>query len=391
MHRDGHELFSTTSLDDLFTPKVGYTLLMLMVVFGAGASFDSCPTYPPGTQPLRNPDISNHHGRPPLANELFEDRPVFAGILERFPECAPIVPSLRHLKDNNLEAVLESLRNQAQDYPRRRRQLASVQCYIHQALSAAQQQWHQVSQGITNYKTLLDEIERLNGPGGAVCLVTFNYDTLLEDALRLFNLPITGLDDYTKNQTIYKVFKLHGSLDWVHKVQSDARFEMSGNSDQVLLQIIEHWDDVRLSDSFLFSPNDVAGQAKGAPTFPAIAIPVTTKQTYECPKAMVDELTALLPKVKRILTVGWRATEEHFLNLLRQRAEAVSRVHVVAKGLGEVEEIAGRIRKSLSNSDATRFSLTDEGFTNFMLGQRCEEILRPHDVPNQDWAGFSEP
>jgi hypothetical protein len=69
---------------------------MLMVIFGAGASYDSCPTYPPGTAVPASPDSLNHYHRPPLAIELFEDRPVFAEAIEHyFPECQPIVPRLR--------------------------------------------------------------------------------------------------------------------------------------------------------------------------------------------------------------------------------------------------------------------------------------------------------
>lgn len=33
---------------------------------------------------------------------------------------------------------------------------------------------------------------------------------------------------------------------------------------------------------------------------------------------MIDELTGLLPQVTKLLVIGWRATEEHFLDLLRK-------------------------------------------------------------------------
>jgi hypothetical protein len=50
---------------------------MLMVIFGAGASYDSCPTYPPPNANV--PDASedarlNGYYRLPLANELFASR-----------------------------------------------------------------------------------------------------------------------------------------------------------------------------------------------------------------------------------------------------------------------------------------------------------------------------
>src|SRR5260370_475202 len=65
---------------------------MLMVIFGAGASFDSCPTYLPGAQVPMSGDQArlNKLYRPPLANELFENRPLFAEAIDRFPECRTI-------------------------------------------------------------------------------------------------------------------------------------------------------------------------------------------------------------------------------------------------------------------------------------------------------------
>ena len=69
---------------------------MLMVIFGAGASYDSVSTYPPNV--VGHPhggDVANRFHRPPLANELFENRPLFADIIERFQACEPIIPRLR--------------------------------------------------------------------------------------------------------------------------------------------------------------------------------------------------------------------------------------------------------------------------------------------------------
>lgn len=61
---------------------------MLMVVFGAGASFDSFPFVPP------RPDVQTPD-RPPLAAELFSDRDQFNNVLRNYPDCQTIVPYLR--------------------------------------------------------------------------------------------------------------------------------------------------------------------------------------------------------------------------------------------------------------------------------------------------------
>jgi len=53
---------------------------MLLIVFGAGASFDSSPTYKPEQG-------APHPERPPLANHLFAPTDRFATALEEFLEC----------------------------------------------------------------------------------------------------------------------------------------------------------------------------------------------------------------------------------------------------------------------------------------------------------------
>ena len=47
--------------------------------------------------------------------------------------------------------------------------------------------------------------------------------------------------------------------------------------------------------------------------FPALAIPVEGKDEFSCPKRHVERLRNLLAGASRIMTIGWRATEAHFL------------------------------------------------------------------------------
>ena len=112
---------------------------MLMVVFGAGASYDSAPS-----QPLPTHNLMDAVGddRPPLANELFEDRDMFAAILERFPQAQPVVPRLRNLQPGeSVESVMEALQAEADRDPRRRRQLAAVRYYLQSALYDCVSAW----------------------------------------------------------------------------------------------------------------------------------------------------------------------------------------------------------------------------------------------------------
>jgi SIR2-like protein len=347
---------------------------MLLVIFGAGASFDSVPTYPPGAVVLGADPLNNFH-RPPLANELFENRPVFAEAIARLPECQPIVQRLRSLKGESLEAALQDLQAKAKDYPRGLQQLAAVRYYLQYILWQCSNAWRDVAKGVTNYKTLLDQIERANKKNEPVCLVTFNYDTLLEDALSDFGLPIEDFSDYTKKHPFYRVFKVHGSVNWARIVENEIQSQNPTHAWSVTHEWIQRAAELRITDNYVLSTDYPTAVVGGRPAFPAIAIPVEKEKNFECPPNLIEELKGLLPQTSKALAIGWRATEEHFLYLLKTHLQPGVRLHVVAGGLKDAEDAKVSIYRALMNSRPSRSSLSDEGFSDFILSGRAEEFL----------------
>jgi hypothetical protein len=63
---------------------------MLMVIFGAGASYDSFPSAP-APLPVPFPDYIE---RPPLASQLFERRDRFRDFARQYPKCLPLIAEL---------------------------------------------------------------------------------------------------------------------------------------------------------------------------------------------------------------------------------------------------------------------------------------------------------
>ena len=164
---------------------------MLMVVFGAGASYDSAPSRPPNRFP-----ISAIPERPPLANQLFDDRPIFNHAISHLHKCKPIVP---YLQGPNVivEQVLERLQTEADRYSERHRQFAAIRYYLQFILWECVNQWKKkVPGGASNYIAFLDQLESRRERQESICLVTFNYDTMLEDALQLVGVNIRNLEDY---------------------------------------------------------------------------------------------------------------------------------------------------------------------------------------------------
>ncbi len=290
---------------------------MLMIVFGAGASYDSAPSHPT----LKNEDWHRYQYRLPLADQLFEERPLSAKIARHFPRLLPIIPELRHLKpDSSVEHELEKLREEAVDHPDVTKQLAAVRFYLQWMIWECQRKWNaETTGGVTNYRTLLNQIER-HRRGERVCLVTFNYDTLLEEAFTSINKRFDSVKAYVSG-TRYSIFKLHGSVNWVHDLNSPMPIE-SDNVSMANKAIEDNSLDV--SNRYYVVPEGqlpisstpLLGKPDHKVVVPAIAIPVEKKNQYECPPTHVDALTSLIPQIDRLVMIGWRGHEENFVNLL---------------------------------------------------------------------------
>jgi SIR2-like domain len=355
---------------------------MLMVIFGAGASYDSVSTYPPGTpvQP-HGGDLPNRFHRPPLANELFENRPLFAEIIQLFSACEPIIPRLRAHQGETVEAALQELQEKADGYSRGLSQLAAVRYYLAHAIAGTTERWGNVTRGVTNYKTLLDQIERAHRHDDPVCLVTFNYDTMLEDALWDFEHKIAALEHYVSGHRFYRVFKPHGSTNWVRLVDRPVIDKHPQAVEFTRAELIRRAPELKLSTQFRRANLQNISHLEGKPVFPAIAIPVDKKSTFECPQEHLGELVALLPKVTKLLLIGWRATEAHFLALLKTHLTSGVQLYSVA----ESENAAAGTNRALQNAVPGVFTtaVADPGtgnftfgFTDFVLSKRPESFLK---------------
>lgn len=311
---------------------------MLLVIFGAGASFDSVHGLP-ATMILRA--IRGTYGvmeddRPPLANQLFDDRPDFVSAMSAFPACLALIPSLR--KHNVVvERELARIQEQADHYPRVHQELASIRYYLHFALWRLQERWMRHHRGITNYAALLREIDRWRlSFNQKVCFVTFNYDTMLDTELeRLLGVQFQKVSDYS--QESYALIKPHGSINWGREVDGGL---MGSLGEQSSLKLIEAAGGLQISDRYRIVPGAPMCRMPNESTivFPALSIPVVNKVKYSCPETHIQLLYEILPKVTKIVTVGWRATELEFLELLRTRLSGKPSLMIVSGNQAGADE-----------------------------------------------------
>jgi hypothetical protein len=292
---------------------------MLLIIFGAGASYDSVQHLPPpkpkgavvnnwSSEVIPKVDPRENF-RPPLACQLFDTRDLFANLIEEFGDIRPLVPRLRSCA--SIEQQLASFEEEAKDYPDGLQQLVAVRYYLHSALWQCQKEWRHHHRGTNNYVTFLDVIKRWqHRVKEPICLVTFNYDTMLEEAMT----QVLGYSFHEVHRYIgydnYKLIKLHGSISWGLELLDPVE-PVSPR------EVIANARTLRVSDRFrmvdrrpvIFEDNRVG--------FPAIAIPVEKKNDFSCPPSHVEVLGNLIRSVTRIITVGWRAKEEAFVNMLK--------------------------------------------------------------------------
>jgi hypothetical protein len=109
----------------------------------------------------------------------------------------------------------------------------------------------------------------------------------------------------------------------------------------------------------------------GEMAVPAVAIPLERKQAYECPQEHVDHLAKVLPRVERIISVGWRATDEPFIGLMREHAKSVRQVVCVTGS--NPEDPLQRIVAVLDRVDDAQ--AIRGGFSNFITRRELKRLF----------------
>jgi hypothetical protein len=101
---------------------------VLLVIFGAGASYDSVDlSLVPDMQ------LSINVGSlfpPPLANHLFDERPEFIAAMNRYPQISMLIPRLRQAANaggKTIEEVLREIQEEVDTYPERKSHLMAME------------------------------------------------------------------------------------------------------------------------------------------------------------------------------------------------------------------------------------------------------------------------
>jgi len=353
---------------------------LLLVIFGAGASYDSYYPSPPGTMPSE----PFEGARPPLTNELFSRG--FDYAISEFWQIRPLTAGLRRLPSNaSLEEQLERLYDQRSELHARQRQFAALRFYLQRIMRRRSRDWLDGTAGVTNYAELLGRIEDWRAARGErVAFITFNYDTLLDEAFRdvqnfdpaSANAP--ELPGYTRD-TDCLLFKPHGSCNWGRRVSHVEPQKVQARTiPEGLISYVESLD---LGEDFEIlreydDGSTVDFRSKQGPSsllLPALAVPLRSKSSLESPPAHIALLKECLStdEVTHVIVIGWRATESPFLALWTSLRTL--RLQIVDKGQQNAEAITARLRQSGLRLVESLPAV--EGFSRFLEADDLETFL----------------
>lgn len=336
---------------------------MLLIIVGAGASFDSIPSL--------DPKSHKSERRLPLAKDLFRNSAHFQNEIKKWPQMRPIVPYLRAPRTGSIEEEFDRIAAES-DWDRKvSNQLTAVRYYLRSVISRCETMWMAEGRdGVTNYLTLFDLVRKHYPVDYSI--VTFNYDTMIETSLGEMGRKFVRIEDYMSGRS-GSLFKLHGSTNWGRKVSSiqsnSAPAEDFFKMEEIEQDrwIIDNSLGVKLTDNYVV--HGTAG--KGDILFPAIAIPLKMKRTFECPANHVGELKAHLSNVTKVVIIGWRASEGHFVDLLFEHLKFVDML-MVCGSQEATEEVKGVFNKF---SDTVVFSDYVGGFTDAILSGEISKFL----------------
>lgn len=180
------------------TPKT-----KVMVIIGAGASYDY--TF----------DKDDQY-RPPLANNLFSDK--FSEIISQYPGVESLSSQILH--SSNIEKFFQKQWNsiKASHNPKLLNKLIDTQYYLHHLFKDLSKNCNNIRKN--NYSSFFQSLENHlidKGRDEKALVVSFNYDTLIENSLaNALGYTFSDFGDYINyKESRFILIKPHGSWNWV--------------------------------------------------------------------------------------------------------------------------------------------------------------------------------
>lgn len=368
---------------------------VLLAVFGAGASHGCLPTAPNAMDGVIQavdslaPGTTFQSARPPLTQDLVRPDAYAAAILAKYEAAIPVVDAVRRRIEAaadgsptvSLERALAEYEERADHDPQAKRHLAAMRFYLRDLLAACSDLMRSpsVGGGITNHVAIVRDLHTwAMKTGGHACLTSFNYDVILESACKaVYGFRADAFDHYTSNMAV-SVLKPHGSVLWEWPFQSLlVKGDLAAAARAAIEQSVHadpEFDAMRPAPwPYGSGTRDVIDRE---PALPALALPVDSKSELVWPADQAELFGRLQGRISKLLIVGWRAVEDHFLSTMDTLA-GEAKVVIVTGGpnaAGEADEITERLWVRVTDN-TTEVRTATEGFERFARTSLLDWLL----------------
>lgn len=339
--------------------------LHLMIIAGAGASFDSdyereTASFAGGIETKADDFLGL---RIPLANDLFGSR--FQVHRAKYPQVQALASELNARRHGtSVEEFLGEYQKRVQKDPFVLSQLMAAKFYIRDVIAAQEQQWYIGASHNTNWLALLSRLRSHLSMVDDITIATTNYDRLIEYSLSKFpECRYVDILDYTREDRT-NVLKLHGSVVW-YKHDRLVHIGQDNNISQDW--IIENASKIEEGNEF-FKTDTMRKKhpIEGRRLIPAIAIPVREKVDFMCPDVVQSRFTNRLEKTTHLLVIGWRGEDRHIADLIPKHCRHLDHVTLV----GRDEDSLLSLAKNLGIDPTFRdgINMATRGFSSFVKG-----------------------
>jgi len=317
-----------------------------MFVFGAGASAFCCF----GDHQIR---YENAPWRSPLGYDIFNER--FEELCQQYEGVKLAIPEFE-MKNNTIEECLENDWNKYSKsyFPELTYRHINIQFYLQ--LLFQQISKHTVEKYYRKnlYQLFTEQLKTNTAKQDAYrpVIVNFNYDTILDQFIdKSFHYSTTKIDDYIdwQNRSIVH-FKPHGSSNWGWRFSEEAISKLGNNIPatlynqkvtpaQLYYNILGEYRSMVNEISYGYekgnksiSKNSLDKQQiqiiKDEPSYPALLLPFKEKDEFVMPYNHQAALNFLMSDIERLFVIGWKGSEQLFLNQL-EKADRIKEVIIV--------------------------------------------------------------
>jgi hypothetical protein len=142
--------------------------------------------------------------------------------------------------------------------------------------------------------------------------------------------------------------------------------------------LIDATEEIQVTQAYRFVRQHPMVLEDGSIGLPALSIPVENKDEFSCPPEHVEALKNCVTTVNKIVTIGWRATERDFLQLLSQYLpESVPDLMVVSGSEEGADETCDNLGILNEQNRGEHYLPIDTGFTGLINNlAQLETFLR---------------